>query len=66
MSLASHGRCSRHKAINKKNKPFLYDKKHFLRNNNLALCKNTAVLRNSDAVYNTVLEVHTFTMYLYP
>ena len=44
----------------------LYDKKHFLYVKNLLLRNKKHFLRSSDVVYNSVLEVDTFTVYLYP
>ena len=58
--------CIQHKAINKKTNLVLYDKKHFLYVKNLLLRNKKHFLRSSDVVYNSVLEVDTFTVYLYP
>ena len=44
----------------------LYDKKHFLYVKNLLLRNKKHFLRSSDVVYNSVLEMDTFTVYLYP
>ena len=42
------GFCIRRKAINKKNKPFLYDKEHFLRDKKHFLRDKKHFLRDSD------------------